>query len=59
MHIPATKSKVFIEKPDSELQKLELYRLIGDGYKAMEEGRESILEEVVGRLEKRRQERRS
>lgn len=49
---------MFDGKMNEEAQKLELYRLIGEGYKAMEEGRESTLEEVVERLEKRRAERR-
>lgn len=38
-------------------EKLELYRLIGEGYKAMHDGRESSLEEVVERLQIRRNER--
>ena len=37
--------------------KLELYRLIGEGYKAMQEGRTSTIEEVREKLEKRRKER--
>lgn len=40
-----------------DINKLELYRLIGEGYKAMQEGRVSAIEEVEARLEKRRAER--
>ena len=40
-----------------DINKLELYRLIGEGYKAMQEGRVSTIEEVEARLEKRRAER--
>ena len=39
---------------DSDVAKLEFYRLIGEGYKAMEEGRGSTLEEVKERIKKRR-----
>lgn len=39
------------------VEKLELYRLIGDGYKAMQEGRTGTIEEVRNRLGKRGQER--
>lgn len=42
---------------DSDVAKLEFYRLIGEGYKAMEEGRGSTLEEVKERIKKRREER--
>jgi len=41
----------------SDENKLELYRLLGEGYKAMQDGRESSLEEVVARLQTRRKER--
>ena len=41
----------------SNSAKLELYRLIGEGYKAMQEGRTSTIEEVREKLEKRRKER--
>lgn len=51
----ATKPQVTAETPDSA--KLELYRLIGEGYKAMQEGRTSTIEEVREKLEKRRKER--
>lgn len=37
--------------------KLELYRLIGEGYRAMGEGRESTIEEVEERIRQRRAER--
>lgn len=49
------------KQPDNESvsseDKLELYRLLGEGYKAVQEGRESSLEEVIVRLQTRRQER--
>ena len=56
----------FIEELDNtqqaidsvDTEKLELYRLIGEGYKAMQDGRTSTIDEVRERLEKRREERR-
>ncbi|MFR3360137.1 MAG: hypothetical protein ACLTSD_12030 [Eubacterium sp.] len=36
---------------------LELYSLLGQGYKAMQEGRESSTEEVKERIWKRREQR--
>lgn len=51
----ATKPQTTAETSDST--KLELYRLIGEGYKAMQEGRTSTIEEVREKLEKRRKER--
>lgn len=41
----------------SDIAKLELYRLIGEGYKAMQDSRTSTIEEVREKLEKRRIER--
>jgi len=41
----------------SDTAKLELYRLLGEGYKAMQEGRTSTLDEVKEKLKKRREER--
>ena len=41
----------------SDVAKLELYRLIGEGYKAMQDGRTSTIEEVRVKLENRRKER--
>ncbi len=35
--------------------KLELYSLLGQGYKAMQEGRESSIEEVKERIKQRRE----
>ena len=35
--------------------KRELYRLIGEGYNAMQEGRTSTIEEVREKIEKRRE----
>lgn len=51
----ATKSQVVVETSDTA--KLELYRLIGEGYKAMQEGRTSTIDEVREKLKKRREER--
>ena len=50
-----SKSQMTVETSASE--KLELYRLISEGYKAMEEGRTGTIEEVRNRLGKRGQER--
>ena len=36
---------------------LEFYRLIGEGYKAMQDGRTSTIDEVREKLKKRREER--
>jgi hypothetical protein len=36
--------------------RLELYTLLGEGYKAMQEGRESTVDEVKDRIDKRRNE---
>ena len=36
---------------------LELYSLLGQGYKAMQEGRESSIDEVKERIRKRREQR--
>ncbi|MCM1386984.1 MAG: hypothetical protein NC231_06640 [Bacillus sp. (in: Bacteria)] len=41
----------------SDTAKLELYRLIGEGYKAMQEGRTSTIDEVREKMEIRRKER--
>ncbi len=43
-------------KEENEAQ-LELYRLIGEGYKAMQEKREITLEELEKKMEQRRMER--
>lgn len=51
----ATKPQAAVETPD--VAKLELYRLIGEGYKAMQDGRTSTIEEVREKLENRRKER--
>ena len=37
--------------------KLEFYRLTGEGYKAMQDGRISTIDEVREKLKKRREER--
>ena len=44
-------------KETSDTAKLELYRLIGEGYKAMQDGRTSTIEEVREKVEQRRKER--
>lgn len=51
----AVKPQIAVEPSDSA--KLELYRLIGEGYKAMQEGRTSTIDEVREKLDKRRNER--
>ena len=51
----ATKPQVVAET--SGTAKLELCRLIGEGYKAVEEGRTSTIDEVREKLKKRREER--
>jgi hypothetical protein len=45
-----------INKADLNEIKLELYALLGEGYKAMKEGRESSIESVKDRITKRRKE---
>ncbi len=45
------------ETKKEDISRLELYRLIGEGYKAMREDRMSTLEEVKTRMAKRRAER--
>jgi hypothetical protein len=44
-------------KNASDTEKLELYRLIGEGYKAMKDGRVSNIEDVKERMNQRRKER--
>ena len=44
-------------KDGSDIAKLELYRLIGEGYKAMQDGRVVSIEEVREQANKRREER--
>lgn len=41
----------------SDTTKLEFYRLIGEGYKAMQDGRTSTIEEVQEKINQRRAER--
>ena len=45
-----------MERANTE-SRLELYSLLGDGYRAMKEGRESSLEDVEERIQQRRQKR--
>ena len=51
----ATNSQQVIEPTDTT--KLEFYRLIGEGYKAMQDGRTSTIDEVREKLKNRRDER--
>lgn len=39
---------------NTDVAKLELYRLLGQGFKAMQEGRASSLEEIRERIKNRR-----
>ena len=41
----------------TDTAKLEFYRLIGEGYKAMQDGSTSTIDEVREKLKKRREER--
>ncbi|MCM1179269.1 MAG: hypothetical protein NC347_03365 [Clostridium sp.] len=52
----ATTSNIKEEINENET-KLELYRLIGEGYKAMQEKREITLEDLEQKIEQRRAER--
>ncbi len=46
-----------MERENTDEIKLELYRLIGEGYKAMQEGMVSSIDDVCERIKKRRAER--
>lgn len=48
-------TKLQVVEGTSDTAKLELYRLIGEGYKAMQEGRTSTSDEVREKLKKRRE----
>ncbi len=50
-----TKEQNTVEVNDTA--KLEFYRLIGEGYKAMQDGRTSTIEEVREKIDQRRKER--
>ena len=41
----------------TDIEKLEFYRLIGEGYKAMQDGRTSTIDEVREKLKKKKEER--
>ena len=41
----------------NDTAKLEFYRLIGEGYKAMQDGRTSTIEEVREKIDQRRKDR--
>ena len=45
------------ERTKKDEATLELYSLLGQGYKAMQEGRESSIDEVRERMQKRREQR--
>lgn len=49
------RQKIFEESSDTV--KLEFYRLIGEGYKALQDGRVSTIDQVRKRLEEKRIER--
>ena len=51
----AAKPQTVVETPDTA--KLELYRLIGEGYKAMQDGRTSTIKKIQEKINKRRTER--
>lgn len=51
----ATNKQQVMEATDTA--KLEFYRLIGEGYKAMQDSRTSTIDEVKEKLKKRREER--
>lgn len=51
----ATNTQQVMEPADTT--KLEFYRLIGEGYKAMQDGRTSTIDEVREKPKKRRVER--
>lgn len=55
MSVAVKEKPVINNSPD--MTRLELYRKIGEGYKAMQEGRVSSIEEVKERIQKRRAER--
>lgn len=50
-----TNSQRVVETSDKS--KLEFYRLIGEGYKAMQDGCTSTVDEVKDKLNRRREER--
>lgn len=54
--VTATNQRTVV-KSNSDTTKLEFYRLIGEGYKAMQEGRVSSIDEVRERMKQRREER--
>ncbi|TCL58884.1 hypothetical protein EDD76_10554 [Kineothrix alysoides] len=41
----------------TDIEKLEFYRLVGEGYKAMKDGRTSTIDEVKEKLKKMREDR--
>ena len=55
--MPTVTSNPATGRENMDAEKLELYRLVGEGYKAMQEGRVSSIEDVCDRIKKRRAER--
>ena len=51
----ATNAQKVIDPTDTA--KLEFYRLIGEGYKSMQDGRTCTIDEVREKIKKRREER--
>ena len=52
----ATGAQKIVEK-STDSERLEFYRLIGEGYKALQDGRVSTISQVRERLEEKRKER--
>lgn len=48
------KQQIMDTDKSNDVATLEFYRQIGEGYKAMQEGREVTLDEVIKKIEKRR-----
>lgn len=46
-----------MERENIDVAKMELYRLLDEGYKAIQEGQVSSIEDVCDRINKRRTER--
>lgn len=55
MQVDTQMIKAIVE--DAETEKSELYRLIGEGYQAMKDGRTSTIDEVRKKVKTRRERR--
>ncbi|MCL2052349.1 MAG: hypothetical protein FWG91_11590 [Lachnospiraceae bacterium] len=53
--MPNVNPQIIIDNQDAA--KLELYRLLGEGFRAVQEGRTSTLQEIKEKVDKRRAER--